>query len=62
MPVQRFRGVEEMPRPPLVTGPTLVRRIRAVWRRARLFAPPRTRVRGVRRFRSIAEADAARGR
>jgi hypothetical protein len=60
MPVQKFRSVEEMPRPERVVAPDLADRIRALWRRARLLSPPAPMKRGVTRFRSIEEANAAR--
>ncbi|MBX3272227.1 MAG: hypothetical protein KF729_18325 [Sandaracinaceae bacterium] len=60
MPVTKYRSVQEMPRPERVADAELLARIRAVMARARLFAPPLTAPRGVTKFRSIEEADAAR--
>ena len=61
MPVYKYRSVEDMPRPPRASGEDLVQRIRAVWNRAALLCPPRP-PRGVMRFRTIEEANAARDR
>lgn len=59
MSLQKFRRVEDMPRPPRVTDVPLDVRIAAAWERAqaagRLELP-----RGVQRFRSLEEAQAAR--
>ncbi len=60
MPVQKYRSVEEMPRPERVPDDALLARIRAVMARARLFAPALAMPRGVAKFRSIEEANAAR--
>jgi len=59
MPVRKYRSVEDMPPPP-ASSAALVDRIRAVWERARLLAPPPAIPRGVARFRTIEEANAAR--
>ncbi len=59
MPVQKYRSVSEMPAPPNAPGDRLAERIRALWNRAFLLSPPDF-VRGVTRFKSIDEADAAR--
>ena len=48
-----------MPPLPRVTGEGLARRIRAVWRRSRIFAGKPRNWRGVRRFRSIDDASTA---
>lgn len=56
MPVQKFRSIEEMPRPARVEGDDLAARIAAAWRRAFLLCPPAF-ARGVLRFRSIGEAN-----
>lgn len=58
MPVRRYRSVEEMPppwRPP--DDPGNLRAVAAMLALYRLLAPPFPR--GVRRFRSVEEADAA---
>lgn len=60
MPVRKYRSVEEMPRPEPAAAGELAQRIRTLWRRARLLAPPPIVPRGVTRFRNIAEANAAR--
>ncbi len=59
MPVFRYRGVEEMPQWELTPLQDRARLIREVWIRAATLArldPPR----GVQKFRSIEEAQAAR--
>jgi hypothetical protein len=61
MPVQRFRSIEDMPRPTLAGEHDLAVRIAAIWRRAFLLCPP-SFARGVRRFRSIEEANQDRER
>lgn len=60
MPVRKFRSVADMPRPEASGSATLVSRIRALWKRSRLMAPPVIITRGVARFRTIEEANAAR--
>ena len=60
MPVRKYRSVEAMPRPARVADAELVARVRAVWNRARTLAPPLAIPRGVTRFRTIADANAAR--
>ena len=60
MPVQKYRSVEDMPRPELVPAADLAARIRALWKRARMLAPAPVVPRGVTRFRSIEEANTAR--
>ncbi len=55
MSLEKFRRVEDMPSLPAVTGPALPRRIRAILRRSRLFAPRRVFRLGVQRFRSVRE-------
>ena len=61
MPVTKYRSVADMPRPERITDPaSLIARIRAVWGRAALLAPPPVVPRGVTRFRSIEEANLAR--
>ena len=62
MPVQRFRTIEEMAAAPLVVPPTegferFARQCARYWRIA-----PRVYPRGVFRFRTLAEAQAARER
>ncbi len=61
MPVQKFRSVEDMPRPERSEGPALVEHIRALWNRAFLLSPPRF-PRGVTRFASMELANEARER
>jgi hypothetical protein len=63
VPVQRFRTFEEAARALWMSSddPNLARRIRAVWSRARRFAPPVVR-RGVRRYRSVGDATARQDR
>jgi hypothetical protein len=58
MSVHRYRSVAEMPPPKRAQG-DLLERIRAVWKRAFQLAPPAP-PRGVRRFKTIEEANAAR--
>lgn len=60
MSVQKFRSVSDMPRPERARGADVIRRIRVLWRRARVLAPPVVVPRGVTRFRSIEDANAAR--
>ncbi len=59
MPVTKYHRVEDMPRPSRVPPDQLAKAIDAVWRRAELFAPHPV-VPGVQRFRTLAEANAAR--
>lgn len=59
MPVERYRDVSEMPPPPRATGSDLADRIRDVWNRAATLAHLEP-LRGVQRFRSLEEAEAAR--
>jgi hypothetical protein len=59
MPVQKFRRVEDMPRPIRIEGPMLVEHIRALWNRAFLLSPP-VFPRGVARFASMDLANEAR--
>lgn len=56
MPVEKYRRIEDMPPLPRVTGPDLARRIRALWKRSRLFAPARPIRRGVHRYRTLESA------
>jgi len=58
MPVRRYRDVAEMPPPP-PPKEALLWRIRGAWRRAVALAPPDP-PRGVQRFHSLEEAQAAR--
>lgn len=67
MPVRKYRSVEEMNREPrwLPTGdPSIARRIRYLWRLSEfLLRPVGTCIpRGVRKYRSIDEANADRDR
>ena len=57
VPVTKYRSVSEMPRPERVSDDQLLERIRAVWNRA-LLLHPRTIRPGVRRYRSLEEANA----
>jgi hypothetical protein len=59
MSLRKYHSVSEMPRPTDGGNSSLPVRIRELWRRAFLLSPPRYK-KGVRRFRSIEEADAAR--
>jgi hypothetical protein len=61
MPVHKYRSVSDMPPPGRAEDPDLASRIRVLWARAFLLHP-RAPHRGVRRFRTIAEANAARER
>jgi hypothetical protein len=56
MPVYKYRSAEAMQRPEPISGPELAERIRTAWRRAFLLCPPEPR-RGVRRFRTMGEAN-----
>jgi hypothetical protein len=62
MPVEKYRSVEDMPRPTHDGDTPLSVRIRALWNRSRALTPGIAFVRGVQRFRSIEEANAARER
>ena len=59
MPVERFRDARDMPPPARVEGERLLDTIAGVWEWAHLRGPTSIE-RGVRRFRSIEEAAAAR--
>jgi hypothetical protein len=59
MPVTKYRSVADMPRPRSGRDETLVLRIRTLWNRAFVLSPPAF-PRGLRRYRSIEEANAAR--
>lgn len=59
MTVSKYRAVDDMPRPGIVSAHALVDRIRALWNRSFLLSPPDF-PRGVTRFRSIEQAQAAR--
>lgn len=61
MPVTKYRSAAEMPALPRSSDDELIARIRASWTRAFLLSP-RSMPRGVRRFRSIEEANADRER
>jgi hypothetical protein len=61
MPIAKFRDVSEVPRPTAIDEPDLTKRIRIQWARALLLCP-RTHELGVRRFRSLDEANEARVR
>jgi len=59
MAVERYRDVSEMPRPPRPAPEQLLAAIAAVWERAHLRLRPDV-PRGVSRFRTLEEAQAAR--
>ena len=59
MPVSKYRSVADMPAPAIPSASALVARIRALWQRSFLLAPP-SFPRGVARFRDQAEANDAR--
>ncbi len=59
MSIHKYRSVSEMPPPERCDDRDLPARIRSVWDRAFLFCPPVRHV-GVRRFRSMEEANQAR--
>ena len=62
MPVYKYRSVADMPSPSLLpAGADLADRMRAVWGRGFLICPPVLR-RGVRRFRTIEDANRERER
>lgn len=64
MPVQKFRSVEDMPRPPwegTANSVELRRRIAGLWARAARISP-RVYPRGIFKFRSLEEAQEARDR
>lgn len=62
MPVQRFESFEDARRALWLDAgdPRLGERIRRLWERSRRLAPPLGIPRGVRKFRSIEEANADR--
>jgi len=61
LPVKKYRSVADMPRPPRVADDEdVLERMRLLWRRAALLAPPVVVPRGVTRFRTIEEANIAR--
>ena len=60
MPVSKYRSVEQMPPAPRASDDELAERITAAWSRARRYAPLSI-VPGVQRFRSVEDANAARG-
>jgi len=63
VPVKKFRSAADMPRPPRATdGGEVLDHMRAMWRRAALLAPPAIVPRGLTRFRTIQEANAARAK
>lgn len=57
--IERFRSAFDMPRPPLCPRSDRLARMAAVWKRAHLASPPDP-PRGVQKFRSLADARAAR--
>jgi hypothetical protein len=61
VPVIKYRSFRDMPPPEPSSDAQLAARIRALWSRAFLLCPP-ARQRGVRRFRSMAEANQERAR
>ena len=61
MPVEKYRSVADMPRPPLVPLDRRWETIQRVWERARLLAPPVDWPRSsVERFKSVEEASRSR--
>lgn len=64
MPIQKFRSVEDMPRPlgeDIANDIDLRRRISALWKRAARISP-RVYPRGIFKFRTLEEAQQARDR
>ena len=61
MPVYKYRRAGDMPAPGRAGATDVASRIRVLWARAFLLCPP-TVPRGVRRFRTIAEANEERQR
>lgn len=62
MPIEKYRGVEKMPPvPPAETLEDRMRRITALWARSWAMSP-RVYPRGVFKFKSLEEAQAARER
>jgi hypothetical protein len=59
MSIERFRSAFDMPRPPLCPRSERLARMAAVWKRAHLASPPDP-PRGVQKFRSLVDAQAAR--
>lgn len=60
MPVHKFRRVDDMPAvPPLPAGPERIRMLRSFWKGWARLVPP-LELRGVRRYRTLEEADADR--
>jgi hypothetical protein len=59
VPIERYRDVAEMPRPPRPKGVALWTAIAAAWQRGFIRARPPV-PRGVHRFRNVEEAHAAR--
>lgn len=60
MPLQKFRGVEDMPPPsPLPEGPERLRMLGSFWAGWARLLPPLD-LRGLRRYRSLEAADADR--
>ena len=59
MPIERYRDVADMPRPPRLAGKRLVEAMAAVWERAHVRVAPNV-PRGVTKFRSIEDAQRAR--
>lgn len=62
MPVQKFRSLSEIRSTPHVQPGTEEHRkaLNAVFRMAARFAPPHTRLPGVRKYRTLAEAQSDR--
>ena len=60
MPLEKYRRIEDMPpAPPLAQGPERIRLLRSFWAGWARLVPPLD-LRGVRRYRSLEEADADR--
>ena len=62
MPVQKFRDSDEARRALAISSddPRLTERIRALWSFSSLLAPPPPIHRGIHKYRTIEEANAAR--
>jgi hypothetical protein len=59
MPVYKYRSIADMPAPPPAPEASLAERIRQLWKRSFLLAPPLV-VPGVTRFHDIESANEAR--
>jgi hypothetical protein len=59
MPLTKYRSIDEVPGTTTVAAGSIPARLRAIWRRTFAFSPS-LRPRGVRRFRDVEAANAAR--